>query len=460
MLGEVHDGVMARLRSRRTVALVLCCALVPACAPTRAASPPRPELVPAEPPPTTVAVEFGNGAESPHGRIDALDRIDLARSVEPRETVPTNPPTSSVAPPPAPSSMPAPSTAPPLTGWDAFDDSLRRSIVVNGSPSASVAVLVNGDPVHAAAFGEAVPGTGELARPDTRFRVASISKIVTAVVLLQLVQEGRVGLDQPVGGLLADALGVQAGPATAQITTEQLLSHTSGFAQHGPRFFGDGAAGCPDVGRWALAAPVGPPGYYQYSNVNYCLADLLIEVLLGQPYEAAVHERLLAPLGIDGMRLAGTYDVAPGDAHHFSRPGRNYMEALGGAGAWIATATDVARILDSIDPSTPGWSPLGPELIGRMRRPPPSPPDVLGPDGSPTETTAPPARPNGYGLGLILYPDGSVGHTGTLESTHAMVLNRPDGVTWAVLVNGEHPSNSNDLRRLLDRALAAGFPDG
>nr|MCU0261914.1 hypothetical protein [Ilumatobacteraceae bacterium] len=61
---------------------------------------------------------------------------------------------------------------------------------------------------------------------------------------------------------------------------------------------------------------------------------------------------------------------------------------------------------------------------------------------------------------LIRYADGSVGHTGTLESTHSMVLARPDGITWAILVNGEYPSESERLRTLFDRALRAGFPDG
>ena len=68
--------------------------------------------------------------------------------------------------------------------------------------------------------------------------------------------------------------------------------------------------------------------------------------------------------------------------------------------------------------------------------------------------------PAGYGLGVMLFPDGSIGHTGTLESTHAMVVGRPDGVTWAVLVNGEVPSESSRLAGIVERALRAGFPDG
>jgi len=62
----------------------------------------------------------------------------------------------------------------------------------------------------------------------------------------------------------------------------------------------------------------------------------------------------------------------------------------------------------------------------------------------------------GYGMGLILYGNGAFGHTGTVESTHAMVLDRGDGVTWAITVAGESPSESGDLAGIVDRALEAG----
>jgi D-alanyl-D-alanine carboxypeptidase len=60
-----------------------------------------------------------------------------------------------------------------------------------------------------------------------------------------------------------------------------------------------------------------------------------------------------------------------------------------------------------------------------------------------------------YGLGLIVFADGSYGHTGTIENTHAMVLARPDGVTWSVLVSGEYPWETDDLRPIFDETMAA-----
>ncbi len=60
-----------------------------------------------------------------------------------------------------------------------------------------------------------------------------------------------------------------------------------------------------------------------------------------------------------------------------------------------------------------------------------------------------------YGLGLILFADGSWGHTGTIESTHAIVVNRPDGLTVALLVSGKYPIVSDDLLAVIDQAVAA-----
>ena len=99
-----------------------------------------------------------------------------------------------------------------------------------------------------------------------------------------------------------------------------------------------------------------------YSNLNYCLLGLLVEDVAGRPYEAVVTDRLLDPLGIEGMRLATTYDPDPAQVVHPSAPFRNYMEVLGGAGSWVATPADVVTILASLDVANPG---LPPAVAGR-----------------------------------------------------------------------------------------------
>ena len=67
----------------------------------------------------------------------------------------------------------------------------------------------------------------------------------------------------------------------------------------------------------------------------------------------------------------------------------------------------------------------------------------------------PPVSGWSYGLGLMLFADGSWGHTGTIESTHSIVINRPDGLTVALLVSGKYPTVSDDLQAVIDQAVVA-----
>ena len=348
-----------------------------------------------------------------------------------------------IAPLPPPGGSAAPET-PILTGWAAFDATLSSSILRGGSDAVSVAVSIDGQIVHQAAMGARVPDTFDAVGITDKFRIASISKPITAITMLQLVEEGLIGLDDPIGSIVADAVGVSSpSSGVADLTVRQLLTHTSGFAQFESVFFRNQVGSCEEAAVVGVTRSL-QGASFRYSNMNYCVLGLLIEQLTGQPYEQVVYERLLTPLGISGMRLAPTYDPGPGEVVHRGVPGRNYMEVLGSAGAWVASPTDLVTIFDSLDLDTPGWKPLEADSIAAMK----------------TAVNDPLAPDRGYGMGLILYGGGAAGHTGTIESTHAMVLDRVDNVTWAVTVSGENPSDTVRLVGIVDRAFAAGgfFP--
>lgn len=326
----------------------------------------------------------------------------------------------------------------------AFDAVIAAATVDLGDISTGVAVLRNGDVLHTAAFGMENPFELRAATVDTRFRIASISKMFTAVAIMQLVNEGSIELDRP----FADQLGVDQpfyDPRLATVTVRQLLSHTSGFGVSRNIFFGHGVDTWQQAAQSALGQVLefDPGTAFQYSNTNFCVLGLLLEKVTGQQFEPAIRERVLDPIGIEA-HLAPTFDAAPGDALHASSPGRNYMETLGPAGGWVATPLDVARLAAAMR-----WQSDGPHLLDRatveaMRVPVPVPVEV-----------PPPVNGWSYGMGLILFGDGSWGHTGTIESTHAMVVNRPDGLTVAVLVSGKFPSNTDDLQGVIDLAIAA-----
>lgn len=411
---------------RRAVWLVTACvvALVaPACGEARYDAAPEPEFTRGLPPATTVVIddvvpvtaeEPDLDAIEPDAPADALD-FDAMIDVDDAGTVTAND-----------------------LAWEAFDQRIGGRL--SGNWSSSIAVMIDGVVVHEAAFGARVAGGNEPAEPADRFRIASISKTVTAITTLRLVEQGLLDLDEPVGDLLVQHLGVaNADGDASRITVRGLLSHTAGLGKGQDLMFGNGSVSYTDAAAQALRS-VGGSGY-NYSNLGYVLLTVLIEAVTGRTYERVVNDELLEPLGIEGMRMTSTYELGPDEVSHHPRPGRLFMEALGGAGAWNATPAHLVTIINSIDPKTPGWKALSPEMMSAMR--------YRVPTGG---------EPSGYGLGLINYGSGTFGHTGTIENTHAMVLVQPDGVTWAVTVSGNSPSESEALRGIVQGSLRATFP--
>jgi D-alanyl-D-alanine carboxypeptidase len=363
-----------------------------------------------------------------------------------------------LAPPPVPGPVPSTTeqattvttTTIPAAAWARFDEVVSDALVGRGDQAAGVAVSFGGELLHAAALGRRAPGDPvEPVTVTDRFRIASVSKVVTSTVVLQLVAAGELGLDDAVAPTLATALGVTLGDERwASVTVRQLLSHTGGVPKYRDQFFGGTFTSCIGAAQYGLARGLDrqPGTAHVYSNLDFCLLGLLIQHVTGEPYELAVTDRLLAPLGITGMRVAGTHDPRPDEVVHPSGEGRTYMEALGAAGAWVATPADMVRILDSLDPADPAdpvaFHPLPADLAALMRQP------ITGVDyPEPWERT--------YGLGIVIWPDGSWGHTGTIENTHTMLARRPDGFTWCILVSGDTPEETEALGDIFDRALDA-----
>ena len=364
---------------------------------------------------------------------------------------PTTEPTSDSTVPDdsSPPTVPAPGFLPGFDGAT-FDSRIADPLLRSGALSVSIAVAKDGRLIHAEAYGIADPATGEPATATSRYRIASNSKMFTATTALELVDEGLLSLDTP-GVLepLAAQFGIQLGdPRMHDVTLRQLLQHLSGFADFTAEFFREGAVGCEDAAIAALGGRLSgsPGGSFNYSNMNFCIIGLLIEVATGDGYEQAVGDRLLTPLGIRNMRVTGNGDRREGEVVHLGSEERNFMEVLGGAGSWVATASDLVTLVDSLDTSRPGWHPISVELAAEMQG---------GGDH------AQPARSHGFGLGLRIWPDGTWGHTGTIQSVRSMVIHQPDGYTWAVLVSGNVPSDSDDLRNSVRRAFdALGVPPG
>ncbi|TJY55405.1 beta-lactamase family protein [Sinimarinibacterium sp. CAU 1509] len=175
-----------------------------------------------------------------------------------------------------------------------LDEALARHGVVG----ASLAVLRDGK-VAAAASGMLNVDSGVRVRPESPFQIGSISKLFTATLAMQLVEEGRLDLDAPVRRYLPDFALADAA-AASRITTRQLLNHSSGmegdfFPQDDPW----GASADSYVRKMALLPQLHDVGAYMcYCNSGFVLAGRVIEVLAGKPWQQLVMERICTPLGM------------------------------------------------------------------------------------------------------------------------------------------------------------------
>ncbi|MEO7195510.1 MAG: serine hydrolase domain-containing protein [Pseudonocardiaceae bacterium] len=176
---------------------------------------------------------------------------------------------------------------------------LPELIDKHGVPGAQVAVLVDGEVLDAAA-GVLNTATGVPVTTDAVFQIGSITKVWTATLVRQLVNEGCLELDRPVREYLPEfRLADEA--ASQAVTARQLLCHTGGF--EGDLFTDTG--GNDDavekyVATLASAAQVFPPGErFSYCNSGYVVLGRLVEVLRGKPFGTVLRERLVTPLRLE-----------------------------------------------------------------------------------------------------------------------------------------------------------------
>jgi len=292
-------------------------------------------------------------------------------------------------------------------------------------------------------FAASSPKSSRPVNVDSSFRIASISKVVTAETVLKLVDQGLLQLDEPIVGRVADNIGLTLADDRARnITVKQLLTHTSGISNFLKIFFDAGSYDQMGMLTEVLGQPLAtePGSTYKYSNVNFILLGKAIELVTGLTYQDAAKQLVLSPLGLQSFRMVGTYEFGPSDALHAVSGGRTYMEQLGAAGAWVATASDVAKLLDSLNADSPTQHLVSRELMDLMKVPAtPSPADPLW----------------DYGLGLRIFVSGEWGHSGSVENVHAMVVHRSDGLVVCVLVNGAKPKDTDELIGAINDAVLA-----
>jgi len=345
-----------------------------------------------------------------------------------------------------------------------FDRTMLREMQDRGAVGAAIAVTRAGKLIYARGFGYANLQNKEPVQPTSLFRIASISKTITAVAVLQLVQKRKLGLDVAFVDVLKLRPVLEAGrepdSRMRQVTIRHLLNHCGGWDRDEAfdpmtsenRKKAALSAGVADdevrpehIVGYMLGQPLDfdPGTRYAYSNFGYCVLGRVIEKVSGQTYEEYVKEHVLAPLGIREMRIGTTTPQAnevmyykPQIQNDQPQPG-GYVSANAAAGpidvyesmgGWIASVVDLAKFVSAFDaPSR--CKILSSRAIDAMFARPAGLPGL-------DATGQPKQKYYGFGWNVSYGSAGpTVYHAGGLRSTTGAIFRRPDGVNWVLLMN-------------------------
>ncbi|MFT4601394.1 MAG: CubicO group peptidase (beta-lactamase class C family), partial [Arenicella sp.] len=245
----------------------------------------------------------------------------------------------------------------------AFEEKLETDVIEDDIASMSAAIFMDDEIVWSQAFGEANRTTEVIADSSTVYRTASISKTITAYLMMLLVQDGIIKLDDPIKNYLSEIDQIQHNDLSdfTQITFRHLASHTSGLAKE-PDL--ENAASGP-IEEWEekvlnsipTTHMVSEPGeHFSYSNIGYGILGLALSRAAGEPFMDLVDERVFEPLGMENSffiisegeedNIAAGYSVRAftgeieSEKAELEHAGRGYKVPNGGI---YSTPTDLAR---------------------------------------------------------------------------------------------------------------------
>jgi CubicO group peptidase (beta-lactamase class C family) len=204
-------------------------------------------------------------------------------------------------------------------------------------------IVSGGAVVFGRASGETI--NGELATSDTPMVVASVSKIIVAIALARLQDQGLVDVAGPMPWT---DVGLAPHPGWIDVTIRELLDHRSGLSKARSTWF-TGQGTCRDYIPTLLVDPPNDQrGNWVYSNGNYCLLGLLVEQRTGLPLDEALQQLVFDPVEVSGIHLTDD-GLESGDLPY--EPGVGRLSRLGGAGTLVVSTDDVAMLLGRLTPS-------------------------------------------------------------------------------------------------------------
>jgi len=188
----------------------------------------------------------------------------------------------------------------------------------------------------------------------TKYRIGSISKMFTAVMVFQLIEEGKLNLATPLSTYYPQL------PNAAKITISEMLDHRSGLYN----FTSDTLYSSYETKPQSEAAMLSvmekekpafePDAKAEYSNTNFVLLGYIIEKITGKPYPEALKERITSKIGLTDTYYGGKINPANNEAYSYSYQGEwkqepeTDMSIPGGAGALVSTPTDLVKFIEAL----------------------------------------------------------------------------------------------------------------
>ncbi len=301
-----------------------------------------------------------------------------------------------------------------------------------GIQGMSIAYGRNGKIEFEGAYGFADAEGKEAVTPRHRFRIASVSKPVTATAVMMDIEKGLLKADSKVFGPQG-ILGGDYGGDVAEVTVDQLLTHTSGGWANDKNdpMFKKPRMNHAELIAWTLAnqKQTHKPGeHFAYSNFGYCVLGRVLEKVHKMPYDKLISEEVLSKCGITSMKIGGNtladrlprevmYITPEDDAAYLMNVAR--MDSHGG---WTATAGDLVRFASQL-------------------------PLLLNPDSIRSMTT--PGAGGGYARGWNVNKVPNWWHNGSLPGTTTIMVHTAKGLCWAGLLNGRKDGLGLALDKLM-----------
>ncbi|QKG55683.1 serine hydrolase [Hymenobacter sp. BRD128] len=299
-------------------------------------------------------------------------------------------------------------------------DSLLDGLASHNKLMGSLALSHDGQVVYSHAFGAAQLAPLVAATPATHYRIGSISKVFTGVLIFQLIEEKKLTLDTKLATFFPQV------PNADRITIDQLLSHRSGIHNFtdDPAYISYMTRPQTQAELLAIMAQPKPdfePGAkYAYSNSNFVLLGYIVEKLTKIPYAQALQKHILTKAGLKNTYYGGKIDPQKQQALSYGPSGSGWklspetdMSIPAGAGALVSTPTDLDHFLEAL---------FGGKLL------------------SASSLVAMQNIRDGYGRALMQVPFGAkkgYGHTGGIDAFRSAAFYFPgDKLAVALCTNG------------------------